>query len=125
MRHDTSRAAGRPSPSRSMRPTSKSPTAAETRDFFSSLLVRDRTRATREREGPWMPFKNRTATRQRRRGREENRRGRVGSERPSKTPPPEALQHRIPWQAVAGQSGGELRPDETVEPALAVEVGKW
>src|SRR5215207_3141527 len=38
MRHDTSRAAGRPSPSRSMRPTSKSPTAAETRDFFSSLL---------------------------------------------------------------------------------------
>src|SRR5215212_12256919 len=40
MRHDTSRAAGRPSPSRSMRPTSKSPTAAETRDFFSSLLER-------------------------------------------------------------------------------------
>src|SRR5215203_7097301 len=40
MRHDTSRAAGRPSPSRSMRPTSKSPTAAETRDFFSSLLGR-------------------------------------------------------------------------------------
>src|SRR5215203_6863005 len=39
MRHDTSRAAGRPSPSRSMRPTSKSPTAAETRDFFSSLLA--------------------------------------------------------------------------------------
>src|SRR5215207_9459499 len=42
MRHDTSRAAGRPSPSRSMRPTSKSPTAAETRDFFSSLLERER-----------------------------------------------------------------------------------
>src|SRR5215207_7051549 len=39
MRHDTSRAAGRPSPSSSMRPTSKSPTAAETRDFFSSLLT--------------------------------------------------------------------------------------
>src|SRR5215217_2039129 len=38
MRHDTSRAAGRPSRSRSMRPTSKNPTAAETRDFFSSLL---------------------------------------------------------------------------------------
>src|SRR5215204_4207008 len=45
MRHDTSRAAGRPSPSRSMRPTSKSPTAAETRDFFSSLLDRTAARA--------------------------------------------------------------------------------
>src|SRR5215208_4994497 len=46
MRHDTSRAAGRPSPSRSMRPTSKSPTSAETRDFFSSLLEEARS-ATR------------------------------------------------------------------------------